>query len=607
MKYDLYSFIKQKLKLKIRSITIQLFFYFATVFLVTNCANPVTPTGGPKDVSPPELINSEPLNYSTNFLAEKIKLEFDEFIEFDEANKQLLVSPPLDNKPEFKIRGKSLIIEPQDKLKQNTTYTLFFGDAIKDITEKNPLLNYQYVFATGATLDSLTIKGKVLDAFNLQPEVEEVFVMLYLDINDTIPFDSIPYFSRPYYIAKTDDNGNFQLKNLKIGNYKIFALKDANSNYLYDLPNEEIAFLDSLIIPEFFKTFVVSDSLLNDTIMNEVTKDSLVNLEMGIDSINKSQNLNFYNLYLFDEIDSTQRLNEVELVKEGQIIFVFEFPTEDLKIGTLNYEFGKDCQKFENLNQGKDTMTFWLSKNYPDTLLFIISQDTLVFDTTEIVLFKEKKEIQEIDEDETPEKLPAIKFETNIIGDKLDLKKNLNLEFARPIDKYDFSKLLLIIKETDTIIPKASFSDSLKRNLFIDEKFEEGEEYELFFPDSVFTDIMGYSNDTVSLHFQIKESIDYGAIQITLSNIKSESIYILQILDDREKILQKLIVTEAGIINLEYFNPGTYKLKLILDTNKNGRWDTGDYMKKIPPEKVYYYNKDIEVRANWDIEEIWEL
>ena len=115
----------------------------------------------------------------------------------------------------FKIRGKSLIIEPENELKQNTTYTIFFGDAIKDITEKNPLLDFQYVFATGATLDSLTIKGKVLDAFTLQPEVEEVFVMLYLDINDTIPFDSIPYFSRPYYIAKTDEEGNFQLKNLK--------------------------------------------------------------------------------------------------------------------------------------------------------------------------------------------------------------------------------------------------------------------------------------------------------------------------------------------------------------------------------------------------------
>ncbi len=594
--------------MKTKSFLLYLFICVATVFIVTNCANPVSPTGGPKDVTPPQVIESEPSNYSINFESEKIKLVFDEFIEFDEANKQLLVSPPLDNKPNFKIRGKSLIIEPQDELRQNTTYTLFFGDAIKDITEKNPLLDFQYVFATGATLDSLTINGKVLNAFTLQPEVEEVFVMLYLDINDTIPFDSIPYFSRPYYIAKTDEDGNFQLKNLKNDNYKIFALKDANSNYLYDLPNEEIAFLDSLLMPEFFKTFVIPDSLLNDTIMSVAEKDSLIKEEIKIDSIAKSEKYTFYDLYLFDEIDSTQHLIAAELVKEGQIIFVFKFPTDDLKIETLNYTFGKDCQKIEDLNPGRDTMIYWLSKNYPDTLLFKISQDTLVLDTTEVVLFTEKKQKKKKkNEEDIPEKLPSLKFKTNIQSNKLNLTKNLKLEFARPLDKYNLDKLLLIIKEKDTIIPKVEFIDLLKRKLFIDEKFEEGENYELFFPDSVFTDILGYCNDTASIHFKIKELQDYGTLQINLTNTESGSNYILQLMDDRENILKKLTVSEDGIIMLDYLNPGAYKLKLIRDANNNGRWDTGDYIKNIPPERVYYFGKNFDVRANWDIKEDWEL
>ena len=594
--------------MKTQSFLLYLFIFVATAFLVTNCANPVSPTGGPKDVTPPQVIESEPSNYSTNFIAEKIKLVFNEFIEFDEANKQLLVSPPLDNKPVFKIRGKSLIIEPENVLKQNTTYTIFFGDAIKDITEKNPLLDFQYVFATGATLDSLTIKGKVLDAFTLQPEVEEVFVMLYLDINDTIPFDSIPYFSRPYYIAKTDEEGNFQLKNLKNDNYKIFALKDANSNYLYDLPNEEIAFLDSLLMPEFFKTFVIPDSLLNDTILSIAEKDSLIKEKIKIDSIAKSEKYTFYDLYLFDEIDSTQHLIAAELVKEGQIRFVFKFPTEDLKIETLDYTFGKECQKIEDLNPGRDTMTFWLTKNYPDTLLFKISQDTLVLDTAEIVLFKEKKKKGEKNnEEDIPEKLPSLKYKTNIKSDMLNLSAYLKLEFIRPLEKYDFGKVFLIKKEKDTIVPKIEFTDPIKRKIIIKEKFEEGENYELFFPDSVFTDIMGYSNDTASIHFQIKELQDYGTLKINLANTKSGSNYILQLMDDRENILKKLTVSEDGIIMLDYLDPGAYKLKLIRDANNNGRWDTGDYMKNIPPERVYYFGKNFDVRANWDIKEDWEL
>ena len=258
----------------------------------------------------------------------------------------------------------------------------------------------------------------------------------------------------------------------------------------------------------------------------------------------------------------------------------------------------------EDLNPGKDTMTIWLSKNYPDTLLFKISQDTVVIDTTELVLFKEKK-IK--DKEETQEKLPSLKFKTNIKSSKLDLNKKLQIEFSHPLEKYNFDKLVLILKEKDTITPKVEFVDSLKRKLLFKEDFEEGEKYELFFPDSVFTDILGYSNDTTFIHYQIKELQEYGTIKINLSNTESKSNYILQLLNDREKIIKRIYVSEDGIISLDNMNPGAYKLKLILDSNNNDRWDTGDYIKGIEPEKVYYFNKTLDVRTNWDIEEDWKL
>ena len=207
------------------------------VFIFQRCANPVMPVGGPKDVAPPIVTETEPVNYSLFFEEDQFRIYFNEFVSLKDVDKQLIVSPPLMERPELKIRGRSVLFkfDRDEELKADATYSIFFGNAIQDLTEGNPLGNFIYVFSTGEHLDSLSIIGKVNMAFDMAP-AEETFVMLYTDNNDTIPFDSLPYKVRPDYVSKTDEHGHFGLYNLAGKEFKLFAIKDVNSNYIYDIP-----------------------------------------------------------------------------------------------------------------------------------------------------------------------------------------------------------------------------------------------------------------------------------------------------------------------------------------------------------------------------------
>jgi len=192
--------------------------YIPILLLIIQCGHPVMPTGGPQDITPPMVEQAVPANYSPNFDAEKIYISFDEFISLKNPRNEIFISPPMDEFPEFKVKGKKLIASITEELKPNTTYTLFFGNAIVDITEGNPKSNFEYVFSTGDVIDSLSVSGAVLQAFDLQP-VENVLVMLYYDNNDTIVLDSLPLYVRPFYASKTNEFGEFRINNLKEGPY----------------------------------------------------------------------------------------------------------------------------------------------------------------------------------------------------------------------------------------------------------------------------------------------------------------------------------------------------------------------------------------------------
>ncbi len=552
---------------------IKLFFVvFIPLFFVA-CANIVAPTGGPKDIQSPKVLKCVPKNYSTNFEETKIKISFDEFIKLNNINNQSIISPTLDKLPDFSLKGKSIIISFNEKLKNNTTYTIYFGDAIADITENNILSNFQYVFSTGNLLDSLTVKGKITDAFTTKPE-KDVIMMLYKNI-----YDSVPYKERPLYITKPNKSGDFVFSNLKNDIYKMFALKDENNNYIYDLPNEIIAFKDSIISPEII-----------DTVRKDSSKNTI------------------YNLFLFKETDTIQKLIKTNISHERKLTFIFKRPTVNVKITPLNCKF-ENKWNIKDPNPGKDTLIYWLTNVNNDSLILEIKDNNIILDTIEFALkHKTKSEFSGKRTDISDKFLYTISINKN---KSFDFYKPVFLNISRPVKEYALSKIVITeIQDTiikDTIIPQINFTDSILRKIEINYKWKELQSYHIFIPPSTFKDIYNYANDTINIDFKTQSLKYYGTIKLNINIPETKYIYIVQLLNEKEKILKQDIIKQDKTIIYEYLKPGTYKLKIIQDSNNNGKWDTGNYLKNIQPEQVKYYESDIKTRSNWDMDIDWDV
>ncbi len=549
--------------------------------IISSCANIGAPTGGPKDIDPPKVTKSVPPNKSLNYKAKTARIYFNEFIKLKNVSSQLIVSPPLDDLPELKIKGKSIVVEFQEDLKDSTTYTVYFGEAIVDITEDNPISNFQFVLSTGNTIDSLSIGGTVYNAFTRDPE-KDIYVMLY---NNS--YDSVPMKERPYYLSKTGENGEFNIENLKGGGYKIFAVKDANSNYLYDLPNEQIAFLDSLVIPEYIPKPKSPDTSKADSI----TPDTI--------QLKPPKRINRYDLFLFEEIDSTQKVVKSWMLNKGLLRFAFKYPVKDAEIDVLEHKFGHDWKIIE-YNKTRDTLTLWLKDVSPDTIALIISEKGVALDTVTFTLAIKTRSTRR-----SKKRVEKLKIRTNAYG-KFDINKPAVISFESPVKKYDFSRILLI-EGADTLSPTTFFIDSIKRKAIIPFKWKEKTSYEILIPDSIFTDIFDLSNDTLIQKFTTKELSDYGTFQVNIKLGEQGWQYIIQLLNEKDVIINETIIDKDREILYEYLYPKEYKIKAILDLNRNSRWDTGIYLENLQPELVFFYPKTIKIRANWENEEDWVI
>ncbi len=557
-------------------------------FVLNRCANPVSPSGGPKDTTPPELLGSEPPMFSKNFEGNKIKIYFDEFLELKDISNQLIVSPPMKKMPEVKLKGKSVIIEFKEPLRENTTYNIFFGESVTDLTENNPVSNFQYIFSTGDVLDSLMMEGKIMDAYTLEPTAG-VNVMLYLDINDTLDFDSIPYLARPYYLTRTNENGEFVLYNLKDEGYKIFALLDVNSNLIYDQPNENIAFIDTLVTPWYHAPLSLPDSLGPDSLSAQtIPEDTVVHQA--------------FTMLLFDEADSVQKLNKAFLAAKNKIQFIFKIPTENPEIIPIDLNMA-EFPSVQEINKSQDTITLWLLENPSDSLTFKVKDNGLVLDTVEIATVKKQRGKKARKKDFKAER-PLIKF--GLKGRVIRPGTPLRISFDYPLKTFDTTGILLIEAE-DTLKPKIRFNDPIQRSAQLDFNWKMATNYKLIIPDTAFTDILGRSNDSIVETFRTKAPEDYGNLKISIHVEYPGDFHLLQWLDKDEKKLKEILVTNDTIINFTNEEPGTYLLKTIYDLNKNRKWDSGNYLYNIQPEPVIYFKKQIDIRANWDIEEEWGL
>jgi hypothetical protein len=396
-----------------------------------------------------------------------------------------------------------------------------------------------------------------------------------------------------------------------------------NSNLLYDMPGEKIAFLDSLLQPVYIERqlidslniqhdSLVSDSLyleallLTDSLRSETEQfaDTLVDSLAIVNHLRPELDVH---LFMFEEQDSVQRLLRTEMLRPGLLQFAFRYPTKNLIINALR-PFPDSFDIIEVYSRAADTLLWYYPPQITDSLFLVVQQDTVINDTVAISLAlkqtaasRRKKE-----EDEKPAAL-TISFNTK--SRKLDLPRPLQIKFDEPVLTYSMRDTSWMIINEDTLINRLEFKkiDSLGFKYQIDTTFEPDSRVMIRFPDSVFFGYSGKTNDTTQLNFNVPPLDQYGNLFLEMNIPETEKNIIAQLLDEKENVLDERRLSASERLTYPFLIPGKYLLKVIFDRNGNGRWDTGDYLKKQQPERVMYFPKTIEIRANWDQEEQWEL
>ena len=535
-----------------------------TAFLAQRCANAVAPTGGPKDTTPPVVVAAVPENQSTHFIGKKIEITFDEFITLENANQNVMISPPLKEKLDIKLKNKTVVVKFKENLVPNTTYTINFGSAIKDLHEGNPFKDYVYSFSTGDHIDTLSITGKVVDAETMKP-IENVYVGLYAADRDNL--DSLPMTTAPNYISKTDKEGQFSLNGLADKSYRVFALKDANANLYFDLANEASAFHDMLVSP-------------SDSTLKPIT------------------------LRMFTEVDSTQVLLEKKLIEEGLLRFVFRHPAKDAVIMTP--EMLPDTFNLVTTHSAAyDTVWWYFTPNVKDSLWVQVKYDTVINDSSRYSLkFKDKKGRNK--------KTEPLKVKNNLIGrGALVHDDTLTLTFSEPIVRYAMRDSAVFKCDTlvfyDTLAFEPADEQGMKYRLV--NPVADDVSYHIEIPDSVFFGIRNRTNEAIKLDFHVVNDDEYGNIYITVMPPKGMKQVVVQLTNESGKVVKEQVITKNSEVMFDYLMPAKYKLRAILDADGNGKWSTGNYHRHTLPETIIDYIDVLDLKAGWDIDlsDPWEL
>lgn len=524
-----------------------------SLIILFGCAKRGTPTGGPKDSIPPILVNASPKLNSTNFDSEEIRLTFDEWIKLDKVQDQLIISPPLE-KSSYEIKPlsgvtKKVFLNFLDSLAPETTYTINFGNSIKDNNENNPLTFFSYTFSTGETIDSLYIRGNTKDAFSQE---SDEFISLQLYLVDSLFKDSIVFQNKPTYISNTLDSTNYKFQNLKEGKYLLIALKDVDNNYFFDPYYDKIGFIDSLIT-------LPRDSVIDLKLFKEETeiiwdKPHFINSE--------KIGFGYYGKLDLDKIKIESNIPD-----------------------SVNYVFIKEKET--------DTLNLWLSRNSFDSLNFsLIETDTIKLTT---VKFDRKR-------DSLIDSLNISSKTVNVIH----LKESFKISSNIPLNKIEDS--LITIRDIDSlIIPFTTSINDRLDEIDIDFEVSPSDDYSIFIKPRAIKDIRGTENDTLQFNVVSQTLEDYGNVFLDVI-ANNDSKYILHLLDSNSNIIREFKnVNSLSTYIFDYIRPGKYTFRLIEDLNSNDLWDTGNYLKQVQPEPVYYFPSELDVRANWDLNETFNL
>ena len=594
-------------------------FYLFTLllFLLVSCAKMGQPDGGWYDETPPRVLGASPAERATDVNSRKVSIYFDEFIKLENASEKVVVSPPQLEAPEIKATGKQITVSLQDKLQPNTTYTIDFSDAISDNNEGNPLGNYTYSFSTGDHIDTLEVAGYVLDAENLEP-IKGILVGLYSNQNDTA------FLKQPMLrVSRTDSRGHFVIRGVAKGDYRIYALQDVDGNYMYNQKSERIAFTPEVIMPSW-KPDIRQDTLWTDTLHIKDIRQMPYTHFLPDDVV----------LNAFTATQTDRFFLKAERKEANHFTLFFSYGDADLpQIKGLNFNARDAFVTEPSLNQ--DTVTYWLR----DTAL--VNQDTLRMqitynttdsmgglvpksDTLEVLSkipyarrlkrrqeeydkWKKKQEKARERGKSYETEMPAAPLEVKFdVPSQMDPDQNPTFEVSSPIEKTDTARIHLYEK-IDTLWYRAKYQFGAEpgrpRSLKLISTWDPGHEYSLEVDSAAFTDIYGRVSGKYKQGIRIPSIDEYGTLVMTLQGMAGRNC-LLQLLNESDRPVKE-VNAKDGKATFHYVRPGSYYLRLIVDDNDNGRWDTGDYATQRQPEAVYYYPKVIECKAKRDVQGTW--
>ena len=598
----------------------------ALLLMLSACARMGNPDGGWFDEQPPRVVGSMPKEQSIGIGNKKITIFFDEYIKLDNPSEKVVISPPQLEQADIRTHGKRITVELKDSLKPNTTYTVDFSDAISDNNEGNPMGNYTFTFSTGDHIDTLEVGGTVLEAENLEP-IKGILVGLY-DIgegsSDFSATDTLLRSAPMQRVSRTDSRGRFHVKGVAPGRYRVFALQDVDANYVWNAKSEKVAFLHTVVVP---------------TSKPDVRQDTLWRDSLHIADIVQTGYTHFLPddlvLRAFTEKQTDRYYIKSERTEANNFKIYFSYGHEKLpRIKPLDFDSTSTIIVEPTVNQ--DTITYWLA----DTAL--VNRDTLTVemnyfanDTTGVLrehtdtltlLSKQPysrrlKQQQEAFEkwqkqqerrrkrgQPVQESMPApdLKMEY-MVPSGLDPDHNLTFKSPTPLVKADTAAIHLYQK-IDTLWYRAHYLFGEKpgypRNYQLISEWQPGSEYSLEIDSAAFVDIYGTASRAYKQGFKVRSTDEYATVVITLSGMNGKNA-VVELLSQNDKPVKKT-AAEGGVATFYYVKPGTYYMRMFVDENNNGLWDTGSYTELRQPEPCYYYPGKLECRAKWDLRQTWD-
>ena len=588
--------------------------------MIVSCARMGQPDGGWYDDTPPRVVHTDPADKGTGVKSKKVTITFDEFIKLEDATSKVVISPPQIEPADIKASGKKIVVELKDSLMDNTTYTIDFSDAISDNNEGNPMGNYTYSFSTGERIDTFEVSGNVLDATNLEP-IKGILVGLYDDLSDTV-FARKPFIR----VSRTDSRGRFVIRGIAPGTYRVYALQDADGNYIYSQKSEMLAFSH-----ETFKPYAKPD-IRQDTVWRDTLR---------IDSIIRTPYTHFYPddivLRAFTALQTDRYLVKSERAEPNKLNFYFSYGNDSLpQLRGLN--FNSDSAFVVDSNLKNDTITYWIKDTTlinTDSLtlearyLITDSTGTLVMqtDTLEMIpkmsyerrMKQEEKENEKwLKEQEKKKKkgeaydsiMPLKPLEPQISGGgTITPEQNIFFTMPTPLQKCDTSAIHLYSK-IDTLWYKSRFEwlpvpGNIKK-FELRAEWRPDIEYSLEVDSAAFVDIYGLVSKSIKQGIKVSSNDEFGSLIVNVSGQRDSATVIVQLLGSNDNVQKEAKVVD-GAAEFFYLKAGKYYLKAFVDNNGNGLWDTGDYYADLQPEDVYYYPKEVECKEKWDITIGWDL